>query len=66
MKHTHKFEAISHHSVSPEVMDCGIQSAETRKCTKCEKQAIFVLTKKGQWVPLFEERKTGEKDILMA
>ncbi|MEW5745845.1 MAG: hypothetical protein AB1805_10480 [Nitrospirota bacterium] len=66
MKHEHHFEPVSHHGITSEVMDLGIHAAEIRKCTKCDKQAVFIQTKKGEWFPLFDERETEAKDILMA
>jgi len=66
MKHIHKYETISHHGISSELMELGIQAAEIRKCTKCQKEITFLLTKKGQWVPLFADREADEQDILLA
>lgn len=66
MKHTHKYEPLSHYGVTDEVKVLGIQSAEIRKCRKCGQQMIFVQTKKGDWVPLFEETEYGAQNILMA
>ncbi len=66
MKHKHKYETLSHPAITSEVMEHGIQAAEIRKCESCDKQAIFLLTKKGLWVALFDETESGEKDILLA
>lgn len=66
MKHVHKYEALSHHGVTSEVMDLGIQAAEIRKCAKCGKQAVFVQTRKGKWVPLIDEQESEGKDVLLA
>lgn len=65
MKHRHKYETVTHHGITSELMELGIQAAEVRKCVKCEKEMPFVLTKKG-WFPLFTEREADEKDILLA
>lgn len=66
MKHKHKYETLSHPGITSEVLEHGIQAAEIRKCASCDKQAIFLMTKKGLWVPLFDEAGSGEKDILLA
>ncbi len=66
MKHKHKYETLSHPAITSEVMEHGIQAAEIRKCGSCDKQTIFLLTKKGVWMPLFDETESGEKDILLA
>lgn len=66
MKHKHKYETLSHPGITAEVKEHGIQSAEIRKCESCDKQTIFLLTKRGLWVPLFDETESGEKDILLA
>ncbi|MCL4491184.1 MAG: hypothetical protein M1510_04635 [Nitrospirae bacterium] len=66
MKHGHKYEPLFHHGVTSDVMELGIQAAEIRKCKKCEKQAVFVLTKKGRWVPLLDEQEAEGKDVLLA
>jgi hypothetical protein len=66
MTHKHKYEALSHHGISSEIMELGIQAAEIRKCKSCDKETVFVLTKKDQWVPLFDEGESEEKDILLA
>jgi len=65
MKHRHEYESIYHPSPTAEAKALGITSAEIRKCTVCRKEMTFVLTK-GQWVPLFEDGESGEKDILLA
>lgn len=66
MNHEHSYEPLSHHGITSEVMELGIHAAEVRKCAACGKQAVFVQTKKGKWVPLFDEREAEGKDILMA
>ena len=66
MKHVHKYETISHHGITSELMDLGIKAAEIRKCKKCQHEMPFVLTPKGGWVPLFDDREADDQDILMA
>lgn len=66
MKHVHKYEPISHHGINPELMKLGLQSAEVRKCPKCQKEMIFVSTKKGDWFPVLDDRESEEQDILLA
>lgn len=66
MKHVHKYETISHHGITSELMDLGIKAAEIRKCKKCQKEMPFVLIQKGEWVPLFDEMESNERDILLA
>ncbi|MBI5213447.1 MAG: hypothetical protein HY957_08765 [Nitrospirae bacterium] len=66
MKHVHKYETISHHGIISELMDLGIKAAEIRKCKKCQHEMTFVLTPKGEWVPLFDDREADDQDILMA
>ncbi len=66
MKHVHKYETVSHHGITSEVMDLGIKAAEIRRCKKCNKEMPFVLIHKDKWVPLFDERESNEKDILLA
>ena len=65
MDHKHKYEAISHPNLSPEVSGLGLRAGEMRKCQKCEKVMPFVQTA-GGWVPLFEERDADGRDILLA
>jgi len=66
MDHIHKYETLSRHGIPSELMEFGIEAAELRRCKKCNKEMPFLLTKKGTWVPLFEERETAEQDILLA
>jgi hypothetical protein len=66
MKHKHKYETLSHPAITSEVLEHGIQAAEIRKCESCDKQTIFILTKRGLWMPLFDETESGGKDILLA
>jgi hypothetical protein len=66
MKHVHKYEPLSHHGISPELAKLGLEAAEIRKCKKCGQEMPFLLTKKGAWVPLFEEAEGDQQDILMA
>jgi hypothetical protein len=66
MKHVHKYETISHHGITSELMDLGIKAAEIRKCKKCQKEMPFVLTHKGEWVPLFDDMESDDQDILLA
>lgn len=66
MKHVHKYESASHHGVPAELAEFGIEAAELRKCSKCGREMPFLLTKKGDWIPLFEEAETDVKDILLA
>lgn len=66
MKHVHKYETVSHPVVSAEAGALGISGAEIRRCVDCQKELVFVLTRRDKWVPLFEEREADEKDILLA
>ncbi|MEW6118335.1 MAG: hypothetical protein AB1553_15785 [Nitrospirota bacterium] len=66
MTHEHTYEPVSHHGITSELMELGIQGAEIRRCTTCKREAVFILTRKGQWFPLFDERREEEQDILMA
>ncbi len=66
MKHIHKYEPVSHHGIRSELIELGLQAAEIRRCSKCHKEMTFVQTKKGEWIPLIDERETDEQDILMA
>jgi hypothetical protein len=66
MKHAHKYESFSHHGISSELMELGIEAAETRKCGKCGKEMPFLLTRKSGWIQLFRESESDEKDILLA
>ncbi len=65
-RHVHNFEAVTHRGVTDEAMENGIQSAEIRKCSKCNHEAIYLMNKKGKWFPLFEEEESNERDILLA
>lgn len=64
--HVHTYETVSHHGVTYELTELGIESAEIRKCSECKKESIFVLTKKGDWFPVIDESRTPETDILLA
>lgn len=66
MKHIHNYETVSHHGVTAELVDLGIVDAEMRRCTKCLREMPFVRTSKGEWVQLFEEEESAERDILLA
>jgi len=66
MVHVHKYETLSRHGISPELMKFGLEAAELRKCNKCGKEMPFVLTKKGTWIPLYQEDETDQQDILLA
>lgn len=66
MKHTHRYETISHHGITSELMDLGIKAAEIRKCKTCHKEMPFVLIHKDEWFPLFDDRESDEQDILLA
>jgi len=66
MNHVHKYESVSHHGISTELMEFGIKAAEIRKCKKCGKEMPFLLTKRGDWVALFAEGETDQQDILLA
>ena len=66
MNHVHKYESDSHHGISTELMEFGIEAAEIRKCKKCGKKMPFLLTKRGDWVALFAEVETDQQDILLA
>ncbi len=65
MKHKHEFEIVSHPGLTPQARVLGIRNAEIRKCTTCKKELTFIETKEG-WFPLFEDRESGEQDILLA
>ncbi len=64
-KHVHKFETVTHRGVSNQARGNGIQAADIRKCEKCGYEAIYLMNKKGEWFPLFEEDLT-EGEILLA
>ncbi|MBI4684586.1 MAG: hypothetical protein HY755_05260 [Nitrospirae bacterium] len=66
MKHVHKYESISHHSITSELMELGIEAAEIRRCKTCQKEIPFLLTRKGKWHPLFQDAESNEQDILLA
>ncbi len=66
MKHVHKYEPVLHQRVAPDLAKSGIEAAELRKCRECGKEMPFLLTKKGVWVQLFEEKEPEEQDILLA
>lgn len=66
MNHIHKYESISHHGISTELMEFGIEAAEMRRCKKCGKETPFLLTRRGDWISLFAEEKTDKQDILLA
>ncbi len=66
MNHVHKYESVSHHGISTELMEFGIEAAEMRRCKKCGKEMPFLLTKRGVWVSLFAEGETDQQDILLA
>jgi len=36
------------------------------KCKKCGKEMPFLLTRRGDWIPLFAEVETDQQDILLA
>ena len=65
MEHTHDYETIERHAVSAEAREKGLESAETRRCRGCGQEAMF-LECHGRWIPLFEESRRTEKDILLA
>lgn len=64
--HTHRYETVLRSGISHELMELGIQSAEIRRCKQCNKEMPFVMTRKGNWVSLFEETERDEQDILLA
>ena len=66
MSHTHKYETISRHGVTAELMELGIQAAEIRRCKQCLKEMTFVQMRKGEWVPVYNDTERSEQDILMA
>ena len=66
MNHVHIYESVSHHGISTELMEFGIEAAEIRKCKKCEKEMPFLLTRKGSWIALFADSETNQQDILLA
>lgn len=65
MKHKHKYEAVSHHGITAELRELGLQAAEIRQCSVCKKEMAFLQTKKG-WFPLFPDTEADEQDILLA
>lgn len=66
MNHIHKYEPVSHYGISTALMEFGIEAAEIRSCRKCGKEMPFLLTKKGDWIALFEESSSDQQDILLA
>ncbi len=66
MKHVHRYETEAHLGINPELNELGIQSAEIRKCRVCHKEITFVQTRKGDWLPLLDDREADEQDILLA
>lgn len=64
-RHIHNFETVTHHGVSDEAIENGIQAAEVRRCKKCQKEVLFLENKKGRWFPLFEG-ESNESEILLA
>ncbi len=65
MEHRHEYETASRPAVSPEARELGVRGTELRKCKTCGKVMPFVLIQEN-WIPLFEDIETGEKDILLA
>ena len=65
MKHKHDFESVYHPNPSSEVKDHGILAVEIRKCKGCGTEIPFVLIK-NKWLPLFEDKGSGDQDILLA
>ncbi|NJD56117.1 MAG: hypothetical protein FIA94_06890 [Nitrospirae bacterium] len=66
MKHVHKYDSLMHERVSAELANLGIEAAELRRCKECGKEMPFLMTKKGIWVQLFEEKGPEDQDILLA
>jgi len=65
MAHKHEYETIERHAVSEEAGEIGIKAAETRKCSSCGEETIFLLSH-DTWLPLYDKTSRNEKDILMA
>jgi len=65
MAHTHDYQTIERHAVSLEAGELGIESAETRKCSQCGEETVFLLSH-GNWLPLYEKSTLTEKDIMLA
>ncbi len=66
MDHIHKYESAFHHGISTELIEFGIKAAEIRRCQECGREMPFLLTRKGDWISLFSEIETDQKDILLA
>lgn len=66
MKHAHKYEPIYHPGLTSEAKELGMKAAEIKKCTVCQKEMTFVLTKNEKWIPLFEDKEPDTQDILLA
>jgi hypothetical protein len=68
--HVHKYETILHHGVTYELTELGVESAELRRCSECQKETVFVMinkgAKKGEWFPVIDETTTPDTDILLA
>ena len=64
--HVHKYETKSHHGITAELTELGLQSAEIRKCADCGKTALFVVTKRGKEYPVIDERSGEDGEILLA
>jgi len=64
--HVHKYETISRHGITYELLELGLEAAELRRCATCQKEMIFVLTKKDKWFPVVDERSVPDPDILLA
>lgn len=65
MSHNHEYDTIERHAVSAEARENGMAAAESRKCKGCGHVAIFVQCH-DNWLPLFDDTETSEKDILLA
>lgn len=63
--HVHEYEAISHPVPSAGARSIGIKAAEIRRCSRCQKEMPFILTK-DRWVALFEDPDVDEQEILLA
>ncbi len=66
MKHIHQYKTHLHQRLSKELANSGIEAAEIRRCRECDREMPFVMTRKGTWLPLFEESSSDEQDILLA
>jgi len=65
MDHEHSYDSQIRLALSAGARNSGIEEAETRKCSACGRETVFIKAQ-GQWVPLTEETERSEQDILLA